>query len=336
MCDRFFIHNSVYIKLILQCFIFFLILTSCSKTIIDINVDDKGDSLVDDSVNKNKKTKIDFKAAVISQLDKSRNINSEPISTERLITVYAYTAVQDSILFATVNYKTEVIGTMSPIVHPLSLITGIYNLYAVGINAPNSVVPTFTDGKAVSLQNGVDYIWDGIYNLVPIGIQDSLSILFNHCSTQILIDLVVQSGITVNSVSSVSISPPDLLGVEWDLFNSGKIVPATSINTHPNNMVNMGFKKTDFGFLASYILVPICVDKLTNIVCNFSLRIDNENKNRDYKLNLPIYKNELKAGYAYKYHLTLERDTVLFTDVNIVDWHVIDVNGNPIIPIKVD
>ena len=101
-------------------------------------------------------------------------------------------------------------------------------------------------------------------------------------------------------------------------------------------MVDMGFTKTDLGFRAAYVMVPIKVDTITNIICNMVLAVESEGYNRSYQVKLPVYENEMKAGYAYLYNITLEKDTVLFTGVNITDWNVIDFDGSPIIPVQVD
>ena len=119
----------------------------------------------------------------------------------------------------------------------------------------------------------------------------------------------------------------------WNLFNNGQIGPTSSIASHAENI---GFKKTAFGFRAAYIMVPISVKRATYMGCRFELTIDGEIASRSYAVNLPVFNNAMEPGYAYKYGLTLQRDTVLFNSVNIIDWNIIDMDGNPLIPEEVN
>ncbi len=315
-----------------------LTLLSCQKGVVLINGWDNDDINESGSNNQTDKDKVqmNFNATLFNQFTRSLADTTSAIDTERLATIYAYTVGKNSTLFAAVNYKSESVGALSPVTSPMYLAPNTYSLYAVGVNDANAVVPTFTNGIANNLQNGMDYIWDGIWNVDPIGTQDTITITFKHCCTQMLVDLVVQDDITINSVTSVTISPPDTTSVEWSLFDSGAISPATSINTHNADRVYMGFKKTAFGFRSAYVMLPITVAEKTDILCEFVLTIDNESSNRTYQLEIPVYENAMKAGVAYLYNVTLQRDTLLFDGVDMTDWNVIDVNGNPIIPIQVD
>ena len=172
----------------------------------------------------------------------------------------------------------------------------------------------------------MDYIWDGLWNIdiTTRDKNDSIQIEFNHCCTQILIDLVVETGIEVNSISSVTLTPPIISNLEWELFDQGNIGPATSINKNESDMVNLDFKKTAFGFRANYVMIPIKVDSLADMICRFIIDIENEDFDRTYQLNLPVYEHNMESGYAYKYNITLDRDTLFYTDVEVIDWYIID------------
>lgn len=310
---------------------------SCDKSVILINAGVNESIDTDDDVSSKDKVKLSFLADIYSSFTRATTrTDMSPIDTERLVTIYAYTVGADSYLETSVDYQSEDTGELSPVTNSMMLYPNTYSLYAVGVNDVNTAVPIFNTGVATNIQNGLDYIWCGKWNVDVTEGNDTITIDFQHCCTQIQVNLVVESGITVNSVTSVSLTPPDLTDISWDMFNQGAIGPSDSINVNTDDMIGMGFKKTAFGFRAAYIMVPIKVNETTDMNCTFVLEIDSEGSNRTFNLNLPVYENDMKAGYSYLYNLTLDKDTVLFSGVDVTDWNVIDVNGSPIIPDQVD
>ena len=309
-----------------------LILFSCNYDRVFIEKKSYSEWLIEED-HSNDKIQINFEAGIQNQYINARNVSKTLIDTERLITIYAYSVSADSKLEKTVEYKTVTIGSLTPITSPMFLYPNIYSLYAVGINEENVAIPKFTDGIATNIQNGMDYIWDGLWDIdiTTIGNNDTVQIEFNHCCTQILIDLVVDTGIVVNSVPSVSLTPPDITGLEWNLFNQGIIGPATAINSNESDMVNIAFEKTNFGFRSSYIMIPIKVDTITEMLCKFMIAIDNEDFDRTYQLKLPVYENNMESGYSYKYNVALDRDTIFYNGVEITDWYIIDINSDTLV-----
>lgn len=319
---------------ILSLALLLILVYSCTKNELIYNTAIKDKFVVCDSLDLSK-GKIHFSANVYNSSTRSAEV-TDPIPTGRLTTIYAYTISENSFFSSSVKYISKLKGHLTPITHPMVLYYGSYALYAVSINAPNVAVPEFVDGFASDIRNGIDYLWAGVWNVDIAHSTDTVNLDFNHCYTQIQVDLVVEDTISVKSVASVMLTPPYIGGVKWDLFNSGAIGPTDSINADKNAMVNMPFKKTAFGFRSSYVMVPISVEEAVYFTCVFEIIIDDEIYNRTYSVNLPVFDNDMKAGYAYKYNLTLQRDTVLYSGVDVVDWNIIDVNGSPLIPDEVN
>ena len=224
--------------------------------------------------NDDQKVRINFNADIITA--QTRSENSSPIDIDKMVTIYAYTSGSNSQLSSSVSYKSETAGTLSPVTSPMELPTVDYSLYAAGVNTVNSAVPVFTDGYATDIQNGLDYVWEGIWNIDVTDASDTINLVMSHCCTELLVDLVVESSITVDSISSVTITPPILTGIKWSLFNSGTIDYADSINANTSNMVDMGFTKTDHGFRAAYVMVPINFDTIPNLICNNVFAVSRE------------------------------------------------------------
>lgn len=315
--------------------ILLFLFSSCEKNLIEYNSIGDDEFVSDTLLQKDSgKIEVQFFANVNDLLTRAASVS--PIETERYATVYAIDTKNDSTMASVVSYYSKAAGTLTPVTNPMKLNTNnVYSLYAVSVNNANTAVPVFdtSDGIATGLNNGLDYLWCGLWDAIPTGTSATYDLTFQHCCTQVLIDLVVEEGITVNSVTSVTITPTDTTGMSWSLFNNGTIGPAMSLSDTP---AYMGFKKTAFGFSAAYVMFPIVVSGPTNMSCQFVLNINNEAANRTYALNIPVYQNELQAGYAYSYGVTLQTDTVVFNDANIIDWVTIDVNGNPIIPVQVN
>ena len=122
----------------------------------------------------------------------------------------------------------------------------------------------------------------------------------------------------------------------WDKWDNGQIGPATTLypSTDEDNMMDLGFKKTEFGFRSAGVILP--VQDTANCYCEFTLNIDNESIARTYEVEFPIYQYNMQSGYAYLYNLTLKRDTVVFNSVGLDEWHIIDVNGTPVVPVQVN
>ena len=327
----------LFVFMAVSCSTFF----SCNNDFIKINVY-MGGSTSDELFEKESdstKVRVNFTADI--DYMSTRATGSEAMGTERYVTIYAYTdatSSTSSILADQNEYYTKTAGVLTAVSGAMYLNVGsTYSLYAVGVNTENVPVPVFNGGFTEDINNGNDYVWEGIWDVTP---KSDSTLTYDldmiHCCAQILIDLVVETGITVNSVSSVSITPPDTSEVIWDMFNSGQIGPASGLyaSSNTDNLMNLGFKKTAFGFRSAGIILPI--QDTANFYCQFVLNIDNEVADRTYEIEFPIYQYNMQAGYAYKYNLTLENDTVIFNSVGLEEWHIIDVNGTPVIPVQVD
>lgn len=273
------------------------------------------------------KRRINFSAQLLTYTTKN---TSSPLLAERYATVYAF---DNSTLSAQVKYYTKEAGTLTPVNSAMYLPTGEYDLYAVGVNRPNVVLPSFSDGICNMLANNTDYIWWGTEDVAPLYPVSNYEIDFQHCCTQVVMQIDVESGIEVNDFGYITLTPSDISNVSWNLFY-GTIGPSATISLIPDSAAYV--KVNDSTFLAQMIMAPIRVQNKISMTVSFALRINNEEVTRIYDANLPVYDMNMKPGHSYYYDLLVRTDTVVINEINIVNWVNVDVNNKPIIPTESD
>ena len=103
------------------------------------------------------------------------------------MTFFAYS---DNNLIKTVNYTSQTAGTVTPVTgSPMYLPNGTYSFYGAGTNSTSNQTPTFTDGKATSLSNGIDYLAWTNSTATQITTSKDFTVKFIHACTQIVLKL---------------------------------------------------------------------------------------------------------------------------------------------------
>ncbi|MGL5682148.1 MAG: fimbrillin family protein [Marinifilaceae bacterium] len=309
------IHLFVYL-------IFFLVaICSCTKNTIEYTDSPSSGATGEDTDNSKIQTNFN---AFISIFNTKASVS--PINTNRLATVYAYNG---DTFITSEKYTSKTIGSLEPILYPMYLSPATYKFYAAGVNNTNVAVPLFSNGIATNLVNNLDYIWWTTANQVVAPPTTNINITFQHCCTQVVIDLNVQDGITVDSLYMMGITPTSLNNITWSLYD-GKIGPTNSINNQFSSLsVN---KLTSNNFVGQFTMVPLSEASIEYLKTYFEIHVNNENHTRKYTTPIPILKKQLLPGYSYIYELELELDTVKFNNVTIKDWINVDVNDKPILP----
>ncbi len=322
--------------------------SSCSKDDIDVNITWTEDSSQGSSSDKDNnggssdnngsggsgtdsggstagKEKIDmfFKANVRGVFAVSSAL--KPIAADRDIMIDAYSAGHR---VASQSYTSTASASLtSANGDTLSLASGTYDLYAVGINAANERVPAFnSSGVCSSLFNQTDYIWWSDLNYTPTYPSSTITLNFQHCATQVVVYVSPGSGITVDRVSEMTITPSNTSGCTWNLL-TGVITPATSLST---TVAAMGVAQASGQFVGQVIMLPLKMSG--NMTLKFNALLGGETVARSYSAELPIFENNLEAAHSYKYTVSLYEDKVIINSVNIIDWISVTANNTPIIP----
>ncbi len=322
-------------------------ISSCSKDNIDVNItwtedssqgssDDKsssgsstddGGSSSDSSGTTATKEKIDmfFKANVRGVFAVTSSV--KPISADRLIMVDAYSAGTrvDSQTYT----STASASLTSTDGDTLSVATGTYDFYAVGINAVKATVPSFnSSGVCSSLLNQTDYIWWSDLSYTPTYPSSTLTMDMQHCATQVVVYIAPSTGVTIGSVNNMTITPSNTSGCTWNML-TGTITSATSISTSTEPM---GVIQSGTEFVGQIIMLPL---KMTgNMTLTFEAVIGSDTSSRTYTALLPVFEGDLEAAHSYKYTVTLYEDSVIISSVNIINWISVTANNTPIIPIQ--
>ena len=72
-----------------------------------------------------------------------------------------------------------------------------------------------------------------------------------------------------------------------------------------------------------------------NLGIQFNAQLDDNNINRAYEANLPIYNNDMIAGRSYHYFLNLVGTVVTVGNVYVDNWVPVTANNSPIIPSEI-
>lgn len=322
-------------------------ITSCSKDDININVGNEqgqnsgegtgtpGDGNNGSDGSGTGKTALLHFQADISNLS-TKAIDYDPIGQGRYVTVYAYNGTNR---IKTVPYMSTA-GSLNPVTsgQNMSLVTGTYNLYAVGVNVPaGTAVPAFPTSSTLytGLENKIDYIAWQRSNVVVAGQDQNITMNMNHSCTQVVIQMVNTDGVTISALPSMSITPSAITSSNTWNMETGEITPAVTINP---TAVPMGVSKTTSGTSGSDIyygaITMIPLKLAGNLTATFSITINNVTNN--YKVELPVYQSFLQPGTAYIYKVQFQNNEITFNNsVNVAKWVIQDATGAPIIPTQI-
>lgn len=309
----------------LALFVFYIILCSaCTKQ--DIVIEKNGNSENPDTITSDKSIKINLSAFVDRSSD-ILTVNLSTLDAGRFVTAFVYNI--DGTLLNEKKYYSKVAGSLSPVTSSIFLTEGTYNFYGAGVNNLNAKVPTFINGEASGLSNNKDYIWWNAKSYNLNSSNSNLSINFNHCGVQIILDISAESPILADSIKNVSLTPSNPSGVKWNLAN-GIITFSTELLT---DSVLTSTTKSNNSFIAQYTMVPFKPSNANvQIPVYFEAYLNGLSTKTKYKVNLPIMNNEFSAGNAYRYRIVISGDKVNLGDITIENWLDVDEMGNPIIP----
>lgn len=323
------------------------IVTSCSKDDININVGNEqglnsGGSSTSkpDSCNNGNGSGVHQSASLFFHADISdmttKAVQYTPISQGRYVTVYAYNGNNR---INSIQYLSAA-GSLNPVTtgQVMSLATGTYNLYSVGVNTPaGTAVPVFPASSTTytGLQNQIDYIAWQRSNVVVAGTDQNITMNMNHCCTQVVIQMVNSDGVTISALPSMNITPSNITSSNsWNLI-TGEITPATSVN---NTAISMGVAKsastgtTPEIFYGAITMIPLSMTG--NMTATFNITVNGVSSN--FKVELPVYQNNLQAGTAYVYQVKFQNNEITFNNsVNVAKWVIQDATGTPIIPTQI-
>lgn len=301
----------------------FILSLSCTENTVDYNhwILEKTDNKED-----NKKRE-DIRIGFDADID---NFNTRTSSSLLNANRYAIIYVFNTIYSTTQNrYFTKVAGTLTPVDTALYLVDGNYNFYAACINEENVAVPAFTYGLYDDLENNVDYLWWGGYDLKPQYPSTNYNISFSHVFTQVVLKLSISKMFPIKQFNYISLTPSSLDTLSWNLYY-GNVGPASKVDTA---YYNLSYSLTnDTIYYSQLTMAPIKVETTTDLMLKFQLVLTDDSSLRTYYAALPIYQNYLEAGHSYQYEVELLADTLLFNGVTISSWKDVNVDKSPIIP----
>ena len=201
---------------------------------------------------------------------------------------------------------------------------GSYQFFAPGVNTPHIKVNRFFDGKQSPVYNNIDYVW---YKTPSTQIESgaqTVTLNMEHCCTQVIVCLTHDSDITIRNTPTMYITPSVTEVASWSLF-TGVITPVREVNSVKTSL---GVSQTNQGYYGQIIMIPLKMRGNLNFTLN--AYIDQQTVAQNLTINLPVYQNELKAGYAYLYTIHIENNRLTFKDASITNWVEVDA-GKPII-----
>ncbi len=298
-------------------------LIACEKTLITYT-DIPGNDLTEESKDSSR-VRLNFQASIGNFSTKSTT--TDPIQTNRYINIYAFGSLNTRF---TNSYVSKKSGSLSPLDSALKVPIGSYSFYGAGINRAATKAPVFSaDGFFTGLSYNQDYIWWATYNQTPVYPVTDYDILFQHCYTQVVFDLQVADSILVNDIQSFNITPSEIKNLSWSLYY-GTIGPASGISSDTLSMNYSSPGKNQY--ITQVMMPPVTVKETTHMNYGFRIKINNEVAYRTYLTQIPVFQNQLKPGYSYRYELQMQTDNVTLGKVTIIDWTDVDGSNKPIIP----
>lgn len=118
------------------------------------------------------------------------------------------------------NGQSDNYGYINP-VNPVYLERGLYDFYLLSVNDSQLPQLTFSNGYAVNLSNGLDYLWSGIKGVTIAG-DRTLSFNFKRLCCRIELNVKSSASIKNMVVKKIEFALPDAAGYALDLI-SGNI-----------------------------------------------------------------------------------------------------------------
>ncbi len=307
------------------------ILISCSKDDIQFmspcpcekdNTTENGNGNSGSGTDTNTSNLITFDPYVMSEFV-VKSVSYEPISTGRYVSFFAYS---DNNLIKTVNYKSETAGTVTPVTGvAMYLPNGTYSFYGAGTNSTSNQTPSFTDNKATSLSNGIDYLAWTYSTPTTITAAQDFTVKFNHACTQIVLKMDTTGTTATGSdvkvaLVGVQVTPSSTSGCSWDLL-TGTITPATTLGT----AVAMGMTDN----YAQYIMLPL--ESSGDLTFTMQVSFNGVTQSKDFTAEYPIPSSALAAGNSYLFQVKFVLEEITFTTVDVINWVEVS-GGNPVIP----
>lgn len=222
--------------------------------------------------------------------------------------------------FADGYYITSSAGMLTGVKgYKMYLDNGTYNMYALSSNSL-ATPPEINNGETEPLKNGIDYLWWENLDQDVATSQVHVPIVFQHVSTQVVIEVSAGDNLKLDSLVSATILPPTP-GASLHL-QIGIIDPARTYDKTP---LSMGINK----FLAQAIMLPITSDDPMSLT--LKILANGESEPRTYNASLPTH-GKFAGGFSYVFSAVIDENTISFSDASIKDWTEVDETGNPIYP----
>ena len=150
----------------------------------------------------------------------------------------------------------------------------------------------------------------------------------------IVIQLIDSSNTSFDTIPTISLTPSIVTDNTWDLI-TGVITSSTAINSEAVNMpvtkpsnTSVISEKSFQSYYGQITMMPLKMNG--NMIANFTIVVNNQTLL--FKVELPVYEGDLKAGTSYIYKLIYEEDQIKFNNsVNIIDWVSVNATNTPII-----
>ncbi|MGL5785740.1 MAG: fimbrillin family protein [Bacteroidales bacterium] len=306
--------------------LFSLFLFSCTKNINNIYILEEDCTHQKDTANTggvNTKSALLFNA-YIESINSTKSVTAMRKNEVAEIFVYKNNPQQLNDPYKVADYKTITAGVLSPIdKDTLYLGNDIYSFYSISINS-EAYPPECINGMTEPLKNGVDYLWWKSENFeiqAPVVV---VPVFYVHCASQVVIQVKQGNGITLDKLQSVKIYP-SANGAQMSLAD-GIIPPA---NQYASDLVEMGIAD----FFAQYTMLPL--ETVKPMTAYISVLCNNELSSRTFKAEIKLPEKGLEAGKSYLFEVILNANTVQFSQVNVIDWVVVDQTGKPLYPSQI-
>lgn len=302
-------------------------LTACAKNINNIYIVEQECPHQKDTTNTGeghkRRSALLFNASIES-INNTKSLSAMRKNEIAEILVFRNNPQQLSDPYKVVDYKTITAGVLSPIgKDTLYLPGGVYSLYSLSNNSAE-YPPKSVNGITEPLKSGVDYLWWKAENFqieAPVVV---VPVFYVHSATQIVIQLKAGNGVRLNKLLSTKIYP-SANGAQMNLLNG--IIPQT--DKYAKEPVEMGVSD----FVAQYTMLPLKTDE--PMTAYFTVLINDELKERTFKVEIKLPAKGLETGHSYLFEALINANTIQFTDVNVIDWIIVDQTGKPLYPSQV-
>jgi hypothetical protein len=234
-----------------------------------------------------------------------------PFTNGYKATIYGYTAG------ANVTSATPVSGTpvdatcgssglLTPS-SPVFLPKGSYDFYSVSLNNTASPNLTFSSGVSGQLSNGIDYLWAKCTDIAQGG---TVSFTYKHKAVGIEINVASGTGVSINSLTSLKITPATPAANSKMDLSTGSIGEATSVGALTDISLS--------GFTGKYIMLP-----LSSTAINIELTVNatiggTAVPAKKYSASIPA--QAYSSGYYYTINLTVSSTALQFSGAKVDDW----------------